>query len=212
MMKPSASTQKLSPALTRIHEAAIGLFAEKGSSDITVSELAQAAGIARGTVYNNLESTETLFEEIATRLADEMLDRIVASFADIEDPAERLGRGMRLFVRRAHEEPNWGRFFNRFALTTASLQAVWTGAPMADVLTGMTSGRYALSAEQLPGVMALIAGAVLTAMLLVLEGHRTWRQAGTDAAELVLRALGLSCEEAREIANAELPPLPELEA
>ncbi|MEM7137340.1 MAG: TetR family transcriptional regulator [Myxococcota bacterium] len=210
-MKTTESEQKMSPALTRIHEAAIGLFAEKGSSDITVSELAQAAGIARGTVYNNLESTDTLFEEIAARLAAEMLDRIVASFADIEDPAQRLARGMRLFIRRAHEEPSWGRFFNRFALTTASLQAVWTGAPMADVLTGMTSSRYALSAEQLPGVMAMIAGTVLTSMLLVLEGHQTWRQAGTDAAELVLRALGLPQDEAREIANADLPPLPELD-
>jgi len=47
-------------------------------------------------------------------------------------------------------------------------------------------------------------------MVLVVEGHKTWRASGADAAELVLRALGVAPREAREIANLELPPLPKL--
>jgi hypothetical protein len=43
----------------------------------------------------------------------------------------------------------------------------------------------------------------------VLDGYRGWREAGSETAELVLRALGLAPEEARELANAELPPLPQ---
>jgi len=57
----------MSPAQTRIHQAALRLFAEKGSNQITVSELAQAAGIARGTIYNNLESPDLLFQSVAAR-------------------------------------------------------------------------------------------------------------------------------------------------
>ncbi|MCY1542913.1 hypothetical protein D9M68_786920 [compost metagenome] len=54
----------------------------------------------------------------------------------------------------------------------------------------------------------MIGGVVLTGMLLVLEGHKTWRDAGSDAAELVLRALGIGAKEAQAIAAKELPALP----
>jgi hypothetical protein len=55
----------------------------------------------------------------------------------------------------------------------------------------------------------MIASSVLGAIYLVREGLRTWRDAGSDCAELVLRALGLSEEQARALATAELLPLPE---
>jgi hypothetical protein len=45
----------------------------------------------------------------------------------------------------------------------------------------------------------------------VLEGHKTWRAAGSDAAVFVLRALGVAADEARAIAQVELPPLPALD-
>jgi hypothetical protein len=44
-------------------------------------------------------------------------------------------------------------------------------------------------------------------MWMVLEGHQTWREAGTSTAELVLRAMGIEPAEAREISMAELPRL-----
>jgi len=53
----------------------------------------------------------------------------------------------------------------------------------------------------------MIGGSVLTAITLVQEGHRTWRDAGSDIAELALRALGLSKDEAKQLATVELPPL-----
>ncbi len=199
----------MNPAQARIHRAALELFAEKGATQVTISELAQAAGIARGTIYNNLKSPEALFENLAAQLADEMHQRVVASYAGVEDPAQRLANGIRQFIRRAHEEPHWGRFISRFAFSNQSLQGLWAGPPMRDVLMGMTLQRYDFRQEQLPSVIALIAGSTLSAMFLVLEGHRTWREAGSDTAELVLRALGLAPEQARRIATAELPPLPE---
>lgn len=58
--------------------------------------------------------------------------------------------------------------------------------------------------------MSLIAGSVLTSIFLVLEGHKTWRDSGTEIAELLLCALGISREEAFKIARMELPPLLEL--
>lgn len=44
-------------------------------------------------------------------------------------------------------------------------------------------------------------------MLPVLDGHGTWREIGSDTAELLLTALGVDREEARTLARSELPPL-----
>ena len=200
----------MTAAETRIHDAALRIFAEKGVTQLTVSELAEEAGVARGTVYNNLGSTDALFEEVAAGLADEMHRRVVSSFAEIDDPAHRLANGIRFFVRRAHEEPVWGRFIIRYAFSNDSLRAMWVGPPASDLRRGQEQKRYRIDPDQRQSALGMITGATLSAMLLVVEGHKTWRASGADTAELVLRALGVAPREARKIANLELPPLPKL--
>jgi AcrR family transcriptional regulator len=195
-------------AQDRIQEAALRLFAEKGSTQITVSALAQEAGIARGTVYNNIEKPHQLFESVATRLVDEMHARIVSTFNPALDPAIRLANGIRFFIRRTHEEPTWARFINRFAHSEESLKKLFAGPPIQDVLLGLSQKRYDFKREQLNAVGALIAGTVLSSMPLVLHGIRTWQEAGSDAAELVLRALGIASQEAKDLATLPLPDLP----
>jgi len=191
----------------RIRRAAMELFAEKGVAQISVSELAQAAGVARGTIYSNVEDPGSLFERIASELIDEMHQRVVATRAGAEDPVQRLAIGIRLFVRRAHDEPLWGRFITRFAFTKLNLEHMWLGPPMEDLTRAVATGRYTIRPDQIPTVLAGISGAVVGAMLLVLEGRRTWRDAGSDTAELVLRGLGVPIEVAQAFATAELPPL-----
>ena len=191
----------------RIAEAAVRLFAEKGSTQITVAELADAAGVARGTIYNNVDAPERLFEDLAARLADDMHERIAGSTKGPRDPALCLANGLRLFVRQAHEQPHWGRFILRFGLFHGTLRGMWDGQPSVDLVNGLKSGRYRFNRQQLPSILAMIAGAGLSAMFMVLEGHTTWRDAGSDAAELVLRALGVDPDEAHRIARSELPPL-----
>lgn len=195
----------------RIHEAALQLFAQKQIVDVNISELAQKAGLARNTVYKNLESVDSLFETVASELAAEMNERVGKSAAPDLDPAQRLSNGVRFYIRRAHEEPYWGSFLVRYAASHASMQALWDGPPVRDVLAGLASQRYSFRQEQLMSVIGLIAGAVLIAISLVLQGHKTWRDAGADTAELVLRALGVPPEEARAFATAPLPELPTLD-
>ena len=199
----------LTASQARIHEAAIRIFADRGVVPINVSELAQFAGIARGTVYKNVPSPETLFEDVAARLGIEMHRRVVKSCAGIEDPALRLAIGIRLFVRRAHEAPHWGRFFVRFSFSSAALRGVWDGPPAEDLRVGLAAGRYRFDERKLIAVAGMIGGTTTTAMFSVLDGLLTWRDAGSDAATLVLRALGIEADEARALALADLPELAE---
>lgn len=195
----------LTAAQRRLQRVAMELFAERGVTRITVSELAQAAGIARGTIYNNLRDVDGLFSEVAAQLADEMIQLTASASATQEDPARRLADGIRHFVKRAHEDPLWGRFVCRFALSTESLHKMWSGQPVMDLHAGLEQGRFAFRQEQIASVVSLIAGAVLGAITLVLDGRKTWRDAGTDAAEFVLAAIGVPREEAQALTCLDLP-------
>ena len=192
----------------RIEDAAMRLFAERGVTHLTVSELSDQAGVARGTIYNNLSSPDTLFEAVATNLAFEMHERVVRSFEGVEDPAQRMANGIRHFVRRAHQEPIWGRFITRFAFNNRSLQGMFSGPPGTDLESGVKSGRFKIEPDMSKAVLAMVGGCTLSAMILVLDGHQTWRVAGSEAAELLLRALGVPGREARKIARNELLELP----
>lgn len=191
----------------RIHQAALQLFAVRGTSDISISDLAEAAGVARGTIYNNLDRPEDLFGQVATDLAREMYARSVASMSGISDPATRLAMGIRMFARRTHEEPLWGRFIVRFSFSDSILGQMLGEPPSVDASRGVESGRYKLDPTFLPAMVGMIGAAGLSAMRLVLDGTLTWRDAGSQTAEMVLRAFGIPAREAREIATLPLPPL-----
>lgn len=197
----------MTAARRRLHDAALSLFAQRGSSEVSVSELAAAAGIARGTVYNNIDSLDDFFEDVSRDLALEMRHRMLASFPGVRDPAQRLADGQRFFVRRAHEEPGWGRFVARFGTVDPTVQALWAGPSMDDVRSGIRHGRFSLRPELEFGAMALVNGTTITAMWTVLNGHATWRDVGSSTAELVLRALGLDPDEACRLATRALPEL-----
>jgi hypothetical protein len=61
-----------------------------GTTQLTISELAQEANVARGTLNRNIGSVEDLFDRIVADLSADMHRRVAASFAGIDDPAARL--------------------------------------------------------------------------------------------------------------------------
>src|SRR6202048_3122582 len=88
------------PTDRRINAAAVRLFTTKGTTQLTVSELAQEANVARGTLYRNVGSVEDLFDRIVAEFSADLHGRVGATFARIDDPPARLGTGVRV----------WGRF------------------------------------------------------------------------------------------------------
>ncbi|NWL76591.1 TetR/AcrR family transcriptional regulator [Pseudomonas taiwanensis] len=201
-MEPMTTAQR------RIHQTALRLFAERGATQLSIRDLAKEAGVARGTIYQYVDTMDQLFEHVASQLSADMHRRIRKNISHLEDPGQRLANGIRFFIRRAHEEPQWGAFLSRFAMTTPMLRETLYSQATADVLSGLSKGRYRFRQEQLLSVISMIASSVLGAMLLVMEGHKTWREAGSDTAEMILRTLGIAPDEAVALATGELPPLP----
>ena len=125
-----------SPARRRIHDAAMRLFTERGSSRISVTELADEAGVSRGTVYAHIGSRQDLFGEIAAEMANEMTGRVLQSFGSEEDPVARLALGIRWYVKQAHDDPAWSRFVTRFAFSTSAMKSMWSGPIARDIVAG----------------------------------------------------------------------------
>ena len=78
---------------------------------------------------------------------------------------------------------------------------------MEDINAGIADGRYEIGAASIDSIASLVVGATVSAMWMVLEGHQTWRDAGTSTAGLLLRAMGIDPAEAHEICTADLPDL-----
>lgn len=195
---------------SRIHHAAMQIFADTGGNTIAVSELAKEAGLSRGTIYNNIEDPGGLFYAVCVMMSEELTESVRASFEGIDDPAHRVANIIRLCVRRVHEEPHWGRFLARYAMAEPKLGEFWGGIPAEELRRGLAEGRFDFKREQVASITASAGGATFGVMTLVLNGHRTWRQAGSDTAELMLRSIGIDREEAIEIATTDLEPLPRM--
>lgn len=195
----------------RVLTAAIKLLGEKGTLDLTMSELAAEAQVARGTLYRNIESMEQLYADVVRELTIGMHQRIAVAMDKHgdADPAVRMAMGLRMFVRMAHENPAQGKFIVRFGLTDDSLRAILSGPPMKDVAAAKAAHEYALDGVPDTSVASLMIGVAVSAIWMVLEGHQGWREAGSAAAELQLRAFGVDAEQARRIATADLPPFPD---
>lgn len=69
----------------KLYEAAVTLIAEQGFSATTVDEIAERAGVAKGTVYYNFASKSVLFEEL-------LRHGVGLLTASLRDAAERTAR------------------------------------------------------------------------------------------------------------------------
>lgn len=69
----------------KLYEAAVTLIAEQGFSATTVDEIAERAGVAKGTVYYNFASKSVLFEEL-------LRHGVGLLTTSLQEAAERTGR------------------------------------------------------------------------------------------------------------------------
>ncbi|KKD05007.1 TetR/AcrR family transcriptional regulator [Streptomyces sp. WM6386] len=63
-MESSSGSTRREATRQKLYEAAVTLIAEQGFSATTVDEIAERAGVAKGTVYYNFASKSVLFEEL----------------------------------------------------------------------------------------------------------------------------------------------------
>lgn len=93
MVRPAASPQSARPldARTRILDAALGVFRQKGYTATTVDDLCRASGVTKGSFFHHFESKEAAALQTIAHW-NETTGAIFAGapYWQIEDPRERL--------------------------------------------------------------------------------------------------------------------------
>ncbi len=73
-----------------IASAALYLFAKKGYAATSVGQIAEAAGIGKGTVYEYFPSKEDIFVHAINAWMMDLINRMVEKTRNIENPVDRL--------------------------------------------------------------------------------------------------------------------------
>jgi AcrR family transcriptional regulator len=191
----------------RLIEAARRIAATRGIEATPISEITEEAGVGVGSFYNHFATKEKLLEAVISDTFEAhgaALDRIHEGKDDI---AEILAQNIRLTVRMVDHDPIWGWFAVRTGLYAPQLQSSLGGRLERDLRRGFDAGRFASYDERT--TVAAFGGALLGVMRTKLEGELP-RDADRFLAEELLRLLGLSPEEAAEIAGRRLPPVTRL--
>jgi AcrR family transcriptional regulator len=185
-------------------DAAVRVFARKGTGAAAIHEIAAEAGVANGTFYNYFRTREELLEAASIQLAERFDAAIWASLAAIDDPAARIAIGCRRFVVHAVDDPTWAAALLRVWVASPVLKVRAAAGLLADLRAGRRRGRLRFSGEA--AAVDVVQGAVLSGMRTVLEGRGAAKHA-SEIAALVLRALGIAAAEAEALATRPLPPL-----
>ncbi|MCX4816390.1 TetR/AcrR family transcriptional regulator [Streptomyces sp. NBC_01239] len=176
--------------------AARQIMAEQGGTDVSIQAIADRADVGFGTFYNHFETKDALFDAAVADALEEYGQLLDAATADIEDTAETFAASVRLTLQLAASHPEITEI-----LRFRGLQHVHSGTGLGpralrDLEVGKASGRFDIKDAQV--VLGAVGGIVLALVQLGATSDLN-ASAGEEAAELVLRMLGLPPDEAHEI-------------
>lgn len=202
--KPRIDRQARRRAETRARliDAASATFARRGIDSTRINEITDEADVGFGSFYNHFESKEAIVEAVLAEAFVAQGEAIPAATAELADPAEVVAAAHRSLLNLARNDPDWGWLVIRLDLSL-SLRALGPFARR-DLERGIKAGRFQVPNKR----VALFAtgGALLGVMRDVLDGQAP-RDADRHHAEGVLRMLGLTAEDAAEVARRRLPKL-----
>lgn len=118
-----------------IVDAAERLFLERGFGAVSMDELAEAAGVARRTLYNQFEGKEEIFRDMLLRFSSQLEDALppgIETRGDVEEVLRLIARA----IAELHARPGYLGFFRM--VVADSRQFPWIAQAFAAVMDPMT--------------------------------------------------------------------------
>ena len=118
-----------------IVEAAERLFLEQGFGSVSMDELAEAAGVARRTLYNQFASKEEIFREMLLRVSGQLENALppgIETQGEVEDALRLIARA----ILELHKHPEYLGFLRMVAAD--SRQFPWIAEAFAAVMDPQT--------------------------------------------------------------------------
>lgn len=199
----SRNSRRREQTRTRLIEAAMVLFARQGTERTRINEITELADVGFGSFYNYFESKDAIVSAVLSETAASHAKAIVAATSAVEDPAEVISVAHRHFVRLAIEDPQLAALAVELVFSNQAIIESLRPFAREDLKRAVKAGR--VDVPDIEVALHATGGALQGSIRGVLEG-----ELGHDAdiahAALVLRMLGLTPEEADEIARRPMPP------
>ena len=180
----------------QLMQAARALYAERAVEAVTIDELVNEAGVAKGTFYVHFEHLTDLQAAVAGELAQTFDDLLQPLRLKLADPIERIAAGCAAFIREALRDPAWGSLVARGAWALPTVASAARTNLSRDLHHAAAKGRLSAMTPEL--AFDLVTGIVLQAMRAA--GERRLSPSDAPAAvEAILRAVGVASDEAHVI-------------
>jgi AcrR family transcriptional regulator len=188
----------------RLMDAAVRVFAREGFEAASVNSIAREADVVNGTFYLHFKDKDEIATAVAFQIAANVTRRLNEAMVGTEDAVERVSSATRRFVELASAEPDWGWALFRAAWFFRELRGGVVAFLKSDLQRGHRQGAFKVEVDDF--LIDMFASMTLTALLGRLQGT-AGADAGSRAAELQLRMLGVPPARAKKAAWRKLPPL-----
>ncbi len=94
-------------------QAARQIMSEKGVDGATMLEIAEAADVGAGTVYNYFKSKDELAIAVLEEMMHDLAQRIEKVTDTFDDPAQVYAYGIRMVLETATQDVRWAQLLNR---------------------------------------------------------------------------------------------------
>ncbi|MEY9933028.1 AcrR family transcriptional regulator [Catenulispora sp. GP43] len=157
-------TPRTSARRDQLTAIAAGLFARDGYHNVTVGDIAAAAGLSGPAIYRHFPGKQAILAEVVRSGFDEMAAVLAADLAGMSDPAERLRRTYRDLASFVIRRPAFGVMWRREYRHLAPEDAADLAKRMGEATDAVVAELRELRPELDPADAELVAWAALSVM------------------------------------------------
>ncbi len=188
----------------RIIQESERLMRSRPMEDISIADITSAADVGHGTFYLHFKSKYEVLIPITRAIALRWDEAIQQSFSQMEDPAEGVGLSARYMGRAIIADPLWGWLLKHSGMPMDDIGEAVGRFAARDFGRGLLSGRFVV--PELAVANSFLIGGFVSSLLACFDAPDS-NAAIDQMAELLLRTLGITTEEAARIAHQHLPTL-----
>ncbi|GAB7040167.1 MULTISPECIES: TetR/AcrR family transcriptional regulator [Catenuloplanes] len=204
---PSRLARRKQETRAALIAAAQRIYAERGTTDVSIQQITEAADVGFGSFYNHFTSKADLFDAAVAEAVDAHAARLSTLLADIDDPAAVFTTSLRITGRTVRTHPLTARIMTR--TNSAWLLLAERGhAPRAlqDISAAVEAGVFRIGDPAV--ALACTAGCLIAAMQLCgLDPEMPVDRIIDEAALNVLRMFRVEEAEAERLVALPLPPV-----